>query len=262
VVGPANNLEFLRRLAGQAEFAAGAVDTGFIARHLDALVADGAPASGQALAAAALHLLAEEEALSCRRSHGSGDPSSPWGLVDGWRLNGAAHQDFLFLDETGAERRVRLDFHRDGLRLELDGHVHPAAFIREDGAMAITLAGERFRARVIGSGTTLSVIRRGLTERLLFRDPLAPPASAASAGAKVIAPMPGRVVAILVSEGAHVAKGAALIALEAMKMEHTLTAPFAAVVASIRCAVDEIVSEGTELVTFESEAEPAKEAAS
>ena len=261
VVGPANNLAFLRRLAGQAEFAAAAVDTSFIARHLDGLVAQGAAASHQALAAATLHLLAEEEARSCLKSHGSSDPSSPWGLVDGWRLNGAAHHDFTFVDETGTDRHVRLDFHRGALSLELDKHRHDAAFTREDRDLVITLAGERFRATVVGIGASLTVIRRGSAERLEFRDPLAPPPAAAVAGVKVVAPMPGRVVAILVGEGARVLKGTALIALEAMKMEHTLVAPFEAVVASIRCAVDEIVVEGAELVTFEDAAEPVKEAA-
>ena len=63
--------------------------------------------------------------------------------------------------------------------------------------------------------------------------------------------MPGKVIALLAKPGAVVDKGAPLLVLEAMKMEHTITAPRAGTVKSFRCAAGEQVAEGVELVEFE-----------
>jgi 3-methylcrotonyl-CoA carboxylase alpha subunit len=63
--------------------------------------------------------------------------------------------------------------------------------------------------------------------------------------------MPGRVVAHLVPPGARVEKGAPLVVLEAMKMEHTLAAPATGIVKAYRYAVGEQVADGAELVEFE-----------
>jgi 3-methylcrotonyl-CoA carboxylase alpha subunit len=72
-------------------------------------------------------------------------------------------------------------------------------------------------------------------------------------GGGVAAPMPGKIVAVLVSAGARVAKGTPLVILEAMKMEHTLTAPAAGMVRGILFSTGEQVAEGAELIAFERE---------
>ena len=65
-----------------------------------------------------------------------------------------------------------------------------------------------------------------------------------------MAPIPGRVARLLVEAGDAVEKNAALLVIEAMKMELTLRAPAAGVVAGVHCALGEIVQSGVELVTF------------
>lgn len=72
--------------------------------------------------------------------------------------------------------------------------------------------------------------------------------SAAAGDGAVTAPIPGKISAIAVREGQPVAKGDALVILEAMKMEYTLAAPFDGVVESLDAAVDAQVSEGAVLV--------------
>ena len=75
---------------------------------------------------------------------------------------------------------------------------------------------------------------------------------------RIVAPLPGTVVALLAEEGAHLEKGAAILTLEVMKMEQTLRAPFAGTLTSLRCRVGDIVQEGVELAVVEpSEAKPA-----
>jgi 3-methylcrotonyl-CoA carboxylase alpha subunit len=68
---------------------------------------------------------------------------------------------------------------------------------------------------------------------------------------KIVAPLPGTVVALLAEEGAHLEKGAPILTLEVMKMEQTLRAPFAGVLKVIKCKVGDIVGEGVELAEVE-----------
>ena len=63
--------------------------------------------------------------------------------------------------------------------------------------------------------------------------------------------MPGTVTRILAEPGAGLQRGAPLIVLEAMKMEHTLRAPADGRVKALKCAVGDFVQEGTELADFE-----------
>ncbi len=67
------------------------------------------------------------------------------------------------------------------------------------------------------------------------------------------APMPGVVLKILVRQGDVVKKGAALVLLEAMKMEHTVVAPHDGTVAAVNCVEGELVQPGVELVTLNDE---------
>jgi 3-methylcrotonyl-CoA carboxylase alpha subunit len=82
-------------------------------------------------------------------------------------------------------------------------------------------------------------------------DPLDVAASAAGDGNVVEAPMPGLVKAVFATPGAVVAEGDRLAVLEAMKMEHTITAPVDAVVSELRCAVDDQVDNGQVLIVLE-----------
>jgi 3-methylcrotonyl-CoA carboxylase alpha subunit len=68
---------------------------------------------------------------------------------------------------------------------------------------------------------------------------------------KIVAPLPGTVVALLAEEGATLEKGAPILTLEVMKMEQTLRAPFAGVLKRIMCKVGDIVREGVELAEVE-----------
>jgi 3-methylcrotonyl-CoA carboxylase alpha subunit len=68
---------------------------------------------------------------------------------------------------------------------------------------------------------------------------------------KIVAPLPGTVVALLAEEGATLEKGAPILTLEVMKMEQTLRAPFAGVLKEIKCKVGDIVQEGVELAVVE-----------
>ncbi|MEO6256124.1 MAG: acetyl/propionyl/methylcrotonyl-CoA carboxylase subunit alpha [Sphingomicrobium sp.] len=79
--------------------------------------------------------------------------------------------------------------------------------------------------------------------------------AAAGSGA-IVAPMPGRLTAVEVAQGDKVTKGQRLLTLEAMKMEHGLTAPFDGVVAELSAQAGTQVSEGAVLAKIEAEPSP------
>ena len=84
-----------------------------------------------------------------------------------------------------------------------------------------------------------------------LRDPLTGPEAGEQEGAGLAAPMPGKILAVLTQAGAQVEKGAPMIVMEAMKMEHTISAPANGLVKEVRYAVGDQVAEGAELIAFE-----------
>jgi 3-methylcrotonyl-CoA carboxylase alpha subunit len=91
----------------------------------------------------------------------------------------------------------------------------------------------------------------GVDATVHLLDPRDPTGAAESVDHGLRAPMPGRIVAVLVRAGDRVRRGTPLLALEAMKMEHVLTAPADGVVAAIRAHEGAQVAEGVTLVEFE-----------
>ena len=81
-------------------------------------------------------------------------------------------------------------------------------------------------------------------------DPYAPVGGEAAGQGRLSAPIPGRVVQVLVTQGESVSRGQVLAVLEAMKTELRITAPVDGVVAHVGCAAGDSVEEGTELVTL------------
>jgi 3-methylcrotonyl-CoA carboxylase alpha subunit len=85
---------------------------------------------------------------------------------------------------------------------------------------------------------------------LNYNDPLAHAGEAEAEGGRLTAPMPGKIVAVLVDKGNTVEKGAPLLIMEAMKMEHTIAAPANGVVEELLYAVGDQVAEGAQLLAF------------
>jgi len=250
VVGVTTNLRFLSSLAAHPAFIAGDVHTGFIAQHQAALLPPRAAISDRVLALATLaELLRAEQAATVRAAH-SADPHSPWHASDGWRMNCDNHHVFHFRDGE-RELAVTAHYRRDGYLLELPGgELLARADSTADGELFADLDGVRLRATLVRRGDELSVISSDGTQTLTLHDPLAAAMDGEEHGGGLNAPMPGAIVAVLVEPGALVAKDQPLVIMEAMKMEHTITAPRAGIVAAVHYAVGEQVSDGAELLTL------------
>jgi 3-methylcrotonyl-CoA carboxylase alpha subunit len=236
VVGVATNLGLLQAIAGSSAFRAADLDTGFIGRHVRIEPATGVPEPA-VLAAAAVAILQGQRVVAS---------ADPWDLADSFRLNGQADQEVLLrtAETVVAIRAAWLN--RGAYRLVLEGS-SMIARVETDG---ISLDGARYRTYVVRHGDELTVIHRGRNHVFGLVDPLVPAGAHGAGDDRVLAPIPARVTHILVQSGDLVSKGAALIVLEAMKMELTLTAPRDGTVDVIRYVVGDMVEEGTELIQF------------
>jgi len=249
IAGVTTNVAFLRRVAASRAFAAAELDTGLIERNRNDLFQK-ASVSKELLAAAAFAEIAEEERAAREHAGASGDPYSPWDRVDGWRLNEDSHHDFAFIEGNTAHP-VRLLFLESGLRISVNGRSHALSGERlPDGRLLVRLDERAFKARAVRQGNDWHVFCDGDYRRLSLRQELAGTDDETIVGS-LAAPMPGKIIKVMTKAGAKVTKGEALLILEAMKMEHTITAPGDGVVKEVHYGAGEQVLEGAELITLE-----------
>jgi 3-methylcrotonyl-CoA carboxylase alpha subunit len=235
IAGVRTNVPFLANLCRAAAFREGKVDAGFVDRNLTALGAAprvpdwGAAAHGAAyliegIAVAAKEAPADEEDAA--------DVNSPWSARDGFQLGGK-REIALPIVVDGEDAEAIMAYGSDGPRLTVRG-VEPAADVR-----------------LFRSGAQVYILRGGRQTRVRIKD-FATGAAEAGAGDNVIkAPMHGRVLELLAGIGDRVVFGQRLAVIEAMKMEHTLRAPFAAVVKQLPVSTGAQVVEGAPIMVLE-----------
>ncbi|MFN4173409.1 MAG: acetyl/propionyl/methylcrotonyl-CoA carboxylase subunit alpha [Pseudorhodobacter sp.] len=236
VAGTVTNLAFLHALARHERFAAGDVDTGLIARDLDALTA--VPArDGLALAAEATGILAAAGLLR--------------DALAGFTLWQPLSQAVAVAGPEGPiPARLSLEG-RDTARVDLSGQVLRATRQAEGGW---SVEG-RTAMKVIEDGPRLHVLMpEGRPVLTLARiDPLDRQQDAGAGGGVTLSPMPGLVKAVFVAAGQVVRQGDRLAVLEAMKMEHTLTAARDGVVAEVLTTPGAQVEAGAALIRLETD---------
>ncbi|MCA3142352.1 MAG: acetyl/propionyl/methylcrotonyl-CoA carboxylase subunit alpha [Rhodocyclaceae bacterium] len=254
VAGVASNLEFLSSVTAHRAFAKaheepGLLDTGLIERHAAELFPSPEPVPDAVLAVAALSRMREAEAQARAWASRSGDPHSPWNATDGWRMNEDNHHVLRFLD-GGRAVTVTVHYREGGYALHLPGGtIVASAGDGPGGGLVVYLDGARSHAHVVRRGDSLTVFAFGRSHHLDLD--IARPVQDEDAGGGLTAPMPGSVVEVLAAPGATVEKGAALMILEAMKMEHTIRAPSAGTVKAVFFAKGDQVAEGVSLLEFE-----------
>jgi len=250
IAGLRTNVEFLARTVRSRAFAAAELDTGLIERSRAELFPARAPLADEFLAAAAYAELLAEEGAARERAAASEDPHSPWNRVDGWRLNQDSHHDLAFA-EGDARHAATLHFRAAGMRLGIAGRDYALEGERlADGRLLVRLDGRATKARAVRDGRDWHLFIDGAHRRLTLHEELEG-LDIDAGGGSLAAPMPGKVIAVMVKRGDKVQKGAPLLILEAMKMEHTIFAPGDGEVKEIHYAAGEQVPEGAELLRLE-----------
>ncbi len=251
VQGLASNRALLVRILEHPAFAAGELDTHFLDRHFAGALGEPADPSRDRLAAIAAMMIAHEAHAASREvvpgvpngfrvnfsvpqtvTYGVGDRS----LTLAYRSRGKGRFD-VALDvplHGGESRAVRLvSWAEPTLVLEdHDGHRHTLRVVVDEAAATFYVHSTR--------GST------ALVERPRFPEP-----GAEAVAGGCVAPMPGRIVQVLAAEGQAVARGAVLVILEAMKMEHSVVAAIDGVVTRVAVQAGEQVEGGQILAVVE-----------
>jgi 3-methylcrotonyl-CoA carboxylase alpha subunit len=224
IVAPVKtNAAFLARALSHPDFMAANLDTGFIARNEEALIGSASP-SNHIVECAAMAVLYDEmgdaEAVQLwqyePRRPPQTFPGSVWRSLAGFRMN--------------APDRLRIALTRDGEMFVVEKPVEKAAML------STIIKGDRILVSDMGQSFLFERARTGGGT------------AGNTADGAILSPMPGRVTAVDVAAGDAVTKGQRLVTLEAMKMEHSLTAPFDGTVEELNATAGAQVSEGAVLV--------------
>lgn len=251
-VGVTTNLELLLAILRDGAFADNAFDTDYTDRELSRLLPERRAARDPEYALAALFLLLERDDLAQQERSKTGDPTSPWGSLKAWRMNQAA-TDVLILRDNAANEdfHVQVAFLADGYRLALPGgEMVVSGSIDNQGNLLASLGGARITASVVRSNDIVSTIIRGDIRQFTVVNPLSAEEISASDDGRLTAPMPGKIIEISVEEGVSVERGTPLLKMEAMKIEHTISAPSDGRVSKLNYTIDDWVDEGTVLLDF------------
>jgi len=219
VLGVGTNTAFLRSLLRHPEVRAGRLDTGLVERELDDLVAREVPASVH-VAYALARLLALDTA-----------DDDPWATSSGWRASGAAETSWLVAGPDGEPLRIGIAGPPSAARVRV-GDAEPVAVsaTRFPDGLQLTDAGGARTALTAVDGATTWLHLDGATFAVTELPPVRLHDGPGAHDGDVRSPMPGAVIAVRVAPGDEVEEGQVLLVVEAMKMEHALTAPFAGTV--------------------------------
>jgi 3-methylcrotonyl-CoA carboxylase alpha subunit len=248
--GTTSNLEFLYNLAASEPFAQAAVHTGFIEEHRDLVFhrQDGDLARDLPLAALAL-LLHRREA---ERRVAASDPYSPWNRHNAWRLN-EPHVHRVQLACHGAEHAVEMEELDRGYLVRAAGVETRITGTLSGDALAVDVDGHRLRATLAATDSGFTLF---LPDRACHFSEVAADTGEAefdAGDARLSAPMNGTIITLLAEPGQAVEADAALLVMEAMKMEHTIQAPAAGTVTAFYFQPGDLVDGGSLLLDFEPE---------
>jgi 3-methylcrotonyl-CoA carboxylase alpha subunit len=235
IVGVATNRALLSSVLADAEFRSAAVATDFLARRRAHLQFGDAAATETDIALAALW-------CATRRS----DLNALWEDTRGWRAAAPSTTTWRFGQLQATLQAMPADAYQAGV----DGKpVGLRLLARDAAALSAECDGQVLHVRVFESGAVLHLFGSGrhVTVTVTHTDDALQVDGGAEQGS-LLTPLPGTIVAVHVRNGDKVARGAPLITVEAMKMEHTLTAPYDGVVSNVAFGLTDRVQAGAVLV--------------
>ncbi|MBC3864033.1 acetyl/propionyl/methylcrotonyl-CoA carboxylase subunit alpha [Undibacterium jejuense] len=240
IVGLNSNIAFLSRLIKSTAFSTADLDTGLIERNQDELFPVVKPASMHRMALAVAALLTSEKTGG----------SDPWQSSHGWRMNSHMQRGLQFIEET-TTHDVTVTYLADGWKISSVDVVAQVKLVSTSGHdFVLAIDDQTVTGTVVRDGEHFHVFNQDVHTDLHYLDALAHAGESEAEGGRLTAPMPGKIVAVLVNKSQEVKKGDALLIMEAMKMEHTISAPHDGVIDEVLYAVGDQVTEGAQLLAF------------
>ncbi|UJA22043.1 biotin/lipoyl-binding protein [Thermoleophilia bacterium SCSIO 60948] len=246
VHGVATNRDLLVRVLAHDEFLAGEADTSFLERHDPARLSAPLPDTGdEALHAAAAALAGQAERRAAARALRT--------FPSGWRNNPSQPQETRFEGARGS-LDVQYELERDGnvilLRVNDEELPSPRLTTRRADLVELEIEGLRRSYRLRRDGAIWWINGPEGQSALRELDRFPDTGGDAQTGS-LTSPMPGTVVRLLTPAGAQVERGAPLLVIEAMKMEHEIVAPVAGTVANLHVEQGAQVDAGAVLAVIE-----------
>ncbi|MGW9480300.1 acetyl-CoA carboxylase biotin carboxylase subunit [Saccharomonospora azurea] len=251
VLGVTTNVPFLRTLLRHPDVREGRLDTGLVERELLTLTADTADTADTVGVEEFVVAAALDRVLALWPT---GEVIDPWDVPSGWRIGGNAGLTMRLRAGT-AEALVRVEGGPERAEVTVDGAAPLAVSASREGAdLVVRVDGEyrRYRRAEAADGAVWYA-REGRAVAVSERpNLLASHAESVEAG-PITSPMPGTVLVVKVALGDVVKAGTPLLVVEAMKMEHTITAPVDGVVSrlDVRAGQQVALDEPLALVTPE-----------
>ena len=252
IAGLDTNLEFLSKLLQHESFGDGKIDVKFVENNLDQLIPmnDGLPDEIAVLTALYLNSSTDETNQIPEIGHRQ-NFSSPWRLQDGWRMNSIHERIWNFESQDGITsvaiqigknslwvycgfREIschNLDIQKNKITAILSGLPCQITVVELDDYLVAFRNTERYELRTTGKITVAN--------------------APATRNGSLAAPLPGRVVRVLVENGESIKAGQNLIVIEAMKMEHHISSPIDGIVSAVKFKEDDQVDEGAVCVIVE-----------
>lgn len=242
--GLTTNRDFLLQLASHPAFAASDFDTGFIDKHVEQMKADAeqrrAGQQQEHAALVALHCLLSEQAQTATAA-------TPW-HADNWRMN-LPKARALSLDISGQPIDISARAQDGDWQLQIDDRSLTASGELRGEQLSAELDGRRLTANSVSDGDKhVLFLEDGSTLRYQLRRYQS---GEQEQHGGLLAPMNGRIVSLLVKPEQAVKRGDVLLIMEAMKMEHSVTAPADGSVTQFHFAEGELVEGGAVLLAFE-----------
>lgn len=240
VLGVTTNIPFLRALVTHPAVVAGELDTGLVERILPELVPS-ADVPEDVLAAAALVF------------HTVPAGADPWQVADGWRVGERAWTGWRIESRDGVHEVGVRGLPESGAEVRV-GSAVPARATVDGDRLTLDHDGRVTRFTVARDGDTVWLGRDGQAWALTrhrIGDPGDRPGAAGGGDGVVRSPMPGMVLLVKAAVGDQVSEGQPLVVVEAMKMEHTVTAPVAGIVKELPVRAGQSVDMDAVLVVVE-----------
>lgn len=255
IVGVKNNIAFLETLATHPDFINNQIDTQYIDAMLDTLLDSSRVELPQyVLLAASVKLLLDQQQAVTDAATVSSDPNSPWHDTTGWRPNGHSERSLFFQYENDEDIEVVVSEHDNHFVFHLEQNGQSDLTV-----IAQTGDNQSLRLHVNNSWERFITLRHGNTVLISWKNrwyllnefnPFEADISDAAGTSTIVAPMPGKLLKVLVSNGDSVTENKPLAILEAMKMEHTLVAPFDGEIDQVFYATGDFVEADATLITF------------